>query len=50
MPETTTTSIVSLRFVLLDVHPLAAASRSILLETEPKFCGRYFFESVASQK
>ena len=40
------------------MHPLAAASRSRLLETEPKlflfetsyyaFCGRYCFESVAS--
>ena len=41
------------------MHPLAAASRSRLLETEPNifvvetsyyaFCGRYCFESVASQ-
>ena len=47
-----------LNFSLLDMHPLAAASRSRLLETEPKlfvfetsyaFCGRYCFESVASQ-
>ena len=49
------------RFVIfiLDMHPLAAASRSRLLETEPKlfvfetlyyaFCGRYCFESVASK-
>ena len=46
-------------FVLLDMHPLAAVSRSRLLETEPKlfvfetsyyaFCGRYCFESVASK-
>ena len=43
----------------LDMHPLEAASRSRLLETEPKlfvfetshyaFCGRYCFESVASK-
>ena len=41
------------------MHPLTAASRSRLLETEPKlfvlktlyyaFCGRYCFESVASK-
>ena len=46
-------------FDKLDMHPLAAASRSRLLETEPKlfvfetsyyaFCGRYCFESVASK-
>ena len=44
----------------LDMHPLAAASRSSLLETEPTlfvfetsyyaFCERYCFEYVASQK
>ena len=44
---------------ILDMHPLAAASRSRLLETEPKlfvfetsyyaFCRRYCFESVASK-
>ena len=44
---------------ILDMHPLAAASRSRLLETEPKLfvfetsyyaliCGRYCFEYVAS--
>ena len=45
--------------IILDMRPLAAASRSRLLETEPKvfvfetsyyaFCGRYCFESVASK-
>ena len=44
---------------ILYMHPFAAASRSRLLETEPKlfvfetsyyaFCGRYCFESVASK-
>ena len=46
-------------FTKLDMHLLAAASRSRLLETEPKlfvfetlyyaFCGRYCFEYVASK-
>ena len=46
-------------FIALDMHPLAAASCSRLLETETKlfvfetsyyaFCGRYCFESVASK-
>ena len=46
-------------YYILDMHPLAAASRSRLLETEPKlfvfetsyyaFCGGYCFEYVASK-
>ena len=50
----------SLYYIILDMHPLAAASRSRLLETEPQlfvfetsyyaFCGRYCCESFAPQK
>ena len=48
-----------MHIAVIDMHPLAAASRSRLLETEPKlfvfatsyyaFCGRYCFEYVASK-